>query len=399
MGDTVKPKSRQHCRRGKTPLAMFLGFIGFAVALLGPVQVQAKYASIVMDAETGKILQETNADTRNYPASLTKMMTLYLVFDALKSERLKLTDHLKVTAKATRQPSSKLGITRKSKITVKQAILALTIKSANDVAVAVAETLAKNERDFALKMTATARRLGMSSTTFRNASGLPHRGQLSTARDMAILGNSLLRDFPHFYHFFSESQFTFDGDVFKNHNKLLRNFDGADGIKTGYIRASGFNLVASVKRGNRRLIGVVFGGRTQRARDRVMTRLLDNGFETFGPVQIADGEAVSSTVADPAENTKPSGNWGIQVGAYWDKKSAQNIAKVAYGKVPELLLDGVVKVVPLRRKRGKSIYRGRILGLDKKQAYGSCRILKRNKMSCMVFLAKNSNAQIAASQK
>jgi D-alanyl-D-alanine carboxypeptidase len=352
-----------------------------------------------MDAETGKILQETNADTRNYPASLTKMMTLYLVFDALKSGRLKLIDRLKVTAKATRQPSSKLGLTRRSKITVKQAILALTIKSANDVAVAVAETLAKNERDFALKMTAMARRIGMSSTTFRNASGLPHRAQLSTARDMAILGNSLLRDFPHYYHFFSESRFTFNGKVLKNHNRLLRIFDGADGIKTGYIRASGFNLVASVKRGNRRLIGVVFGGRTQRARDRVMIRLLDNGFETFGPMQIADGEAVSATVADPAENAKPSGNWGIQVGAYWDKKSAKNIAKVAYGKVPELLLDGVVKVVPLRRKRGRSIYRGRILGLDKKQAYGSCRILKRSKMSCMVLLAKNSNAQIAASQK
>jgi D-alanyl-D-alanine carboxypeptidase len=353
-----------------------------------------------MDAETGKILQETNADTRNYPASLTKMMTLYLVFDALKSERLKLTDHIKVSAKATRQPSSKIGLKRKSNITVKQAILALTIKSANDVAVAVAETLAKNEHDFALKMTATARRIGMRSTTFRNASGLPHRAQLSTARDMAILGKALLRDFPHYYHFFSQSQFSFDGKVFKNHNRMLKNFDGADGIKTGYIRASGFNLVTSVKRGNRRLIGVVFGGRTPRARDRVMTRLLDNGFEQFGPEQIADGEAVGTTVADPAEkNAQPSGRWGIQVGAYWDVESAANIAKVAYGKVPELLLDGVVKVVPLRRKSGKFIYCGRILGLDRRQAYGSCRVLKRSKISCMVLLTKDSGAQVAASQK
>ena len=382
------------------PLALFLGFIGCALAILWPAQVQAKYASLVMDAETGKVLQETNADTRNYPASLTKMMTLYLVFDALKSERLKLTDHLKVSAKATRQPSSKLGLTRRSRITVKQAILALTIKSANDVAVAVAETLAKNERDFALKMTAMARRIGMRSTTFRNASGLPHRAQLSTARDMAILGNALLRDFPHFYHFFSERQFSFNGKVFKNRNKMLKNFDGADGIKTGYIRASGFNLVTSVKRGNRRLIGVVFGGRTPRARDRVMARLLDNGFDQFGPEQIADGEAVGTAVTDPAEkNAKPSGKWGIQVGAYWDVASAKKIAKVAYGKVPELLLDGVVKVVPLRRKSGKSIYRGRILGLDKKQAYGSCRVLKRSKMSCMVFLTKDSGAQIAARRK
>src|SRR5690606_31456741 len=157
----------------------------------------------------GEVLHEENADTLNYPASLTKMMTLYMVFDALKAKRLKLGDYLKVTDRAARQPASKLGLTPGAKITVKQGILALTIKSANDVAVAFAETMAKDEREFALKMTAKARALGMSSTTFRNASGLPHRGQLSTARDMAVLARALLNNHAGYYHYFSEPEFTY----------------------------------------------------------------------------------------------------------------------------------------------------------------------------------------------
>ncbi|MCZ6467248.1 MAG: D-alanyl-D-alanine carboxypeptidase, partial [Alphaproteobacteria bacterium] len=252
----------------------------------------AKYASVIMDAETGRVVHAVNANTRNYPASLTKMMTLYMVFAALEDGRLSMDQRLKVSARAARQPSSKLGLRKGQTITVKQAILAMVTKSANDVAATVAEALSGSERNFALTMTATARRLGMDRTIFRNASGLPHRGQQSTARDMAVLARALITDFPRHYHFFSTRTFTFGGIRHRNHNKMIATYDGADGIKTGYIRASGFNLVASAKRGDRRLIGVVFGGRSARGRDRHMATLLDKGF------RVLDGTPTETAAAD-----------------------------------------------------------------------------------------------------
>ena len=241
----------------------------------------AKYASYVVDADTGEVLAGLNEETRNYPASLTKMMTLYLMFDRLKTGKWGLNTKLKVSRRAARQPASRLGLRAGSTITVKQAVLALVTKSANDVATVVAENIAGRERSFALKMTAKARSIGMSKTTFRNASGLPHRGQLSTAKDMSILARALLRDFPEYYHYFSTSSFTFDGRRHSNHNKLLKSYPGTDGFKTGYIRASGFNLVASATRNGRRIIGVVFGGRSSSHRNRHMTTLLDKGFANW----------------------------------------------------------------------------------------------------------------------
>ncbi len=254
-------------------------FLALAAAMLTAAPAQAKYASVVIDAETGEVLHAKNSNTRNYPASLVKMMTLYMVFDALEKRKLKLNQGLRVSRRAAGMPPSKLGLRRGQTIRVKEAILALVTKSANDVAVVVAEAIGGTESQFARKMTKKARKLGMKRTTFRNASGLPNRRQLSTARDMATLARALIRDFPQYYHFFATQKFKYRGRTYRNHNKLLRTYSGADGIKTGYIRASGYNLVASSVRNGRRVIAVVFGGKTSRSRNRHTATLLDRGFK------------------------------------------------------------------------------------------------------------------------
>ncbi len=349
----------------------------------------AGYAAIVIDAKTGRVLHDVNADTLNYPASLTKMMTLYLVFDALKNGRIGLNDNLLVSARSARQPPTSLGLRKGQKITVERAMLALVTKSANDVAATIAEGLGGSQRNFALKMTATARRLGMNNTTFRNPSGLPHRGQLSTARDMATLARRLIYDFPEYYHYFSARSFSYGGVNYKNHNKLLATYDGADGIKTGYIRASGYNLVASAKHGNRRLIGVIFGGRSSRARDRLMARLLDKGFSKLGGnATTAASTPQASTSrgyarAKAPANSSANGSWAIQVGAYKQLTPAYKMAERVAGKFPSLLGNGLVKVVPLKKNNRKPLYRARIVGISRKQAYRVCSLLKRRNIDCM----------------
>ncbi len=265
--------------------ALCCALVVAAMTLFVP-QAHARYASIVIEAGTGRVIHAVNADTRKYPASLTKMMTLYMVFDALDKGKLKLGQRLQVSKRATQMPPSKLGLKRGKSITVKNAVLALVTKSANDVAVVIAEALGGTESQFARQMTDRARTLGMTRTTFRNASGLPNSRQKSTARDMSILASALLRQFPEYYHYFSTTRFSYRGRVYGNHNRLLKSYEGMDGIKTGYIRASGFNLVASAKRNGRRLIGVVFGGKSSRSRDRHMAKLLNR---SFGELAIAEG--------------------------------------------------------------------------------------------------------------
>lgn len=262
-----------NCRSALCGAALILCL---AIGLGAPAQ--AKYASIVIDADTGQVLHEVNADTRNYPASLTKMMTLYLTFEALEKGKLKIDQKLPVSRRAEGISPSKLGLKRGQSITVQEVILALVTKSANDAAVVIAEYLGGTEAKFAKIMTTKARAIGMGNTTFRNASGLPNRRQLSTARDMARLSQALLEDFPAYYSLFSTQQFSYGGRKHKNHNKLLVSYEGTDGIKTGYTRASGFNLAASVKRNNRRLIAVVFGGKSSRSRNSHIVKLLDRGF-------------------------------------------------------------------------------------------------------------------------
>lgn len=237
-----------------------------------------QYESIVVDADTGRVLHEANADIASPPASLTKMMTLYMLFDALKKGEVRMNTPMKASARAASQAPTKIGVARGKTITVDQAIDAEVTKSANDVAVIIAEHLAGTEDAFAERMTATARSMGMMQTTFKNASGLPDPGQFSSARDMAILAKHLIEDHPNYYPLFSRMEFAYGAQVIRTHNHLLENYEGADGIKTGYTVASGYNLVSSAKRGNQRIIGVVFGGATAAARDRHMVDLLDDGF-------------------------------------------------------------------------------------------------------------------------
>ncbi|MEQ8348261.1 MAG: D-alanyl-D-alanine carboxypeptidase family protein [Sneathiellaceae bacterium] len=245
--------------------------------MTAPAQAR-KYASIIVDARTGDVLHERHAADLRYPASLTKIMTLMLAFDAIKSGKLDLEQRLKVSAHAAAQPPSKLGLRAGQTITVRELILALVTKSANDAAVVLAEGLGGTESGFARKMTSRARQLGMKDTTFRNASGLPDRRQQTTARDMAKLALGMLSEHPDRYRYFSIQTFNWRGRTYKNHNHLLGRYEGTDGIKTGYIRDSGYNLVASVQRDGQRLIGVVFGGRTGASRDTHMAKLLDRGF-------------------------------------------------------------------------------------------------------------------------
>lgn len=249
-------------------------------AFFGPshAMANAKYASIVVDAESGKVLRSRNANKSLYPASLTKIMTLYMTFDALSRGQIKLKDRVRISKHAAGMVPSKLNLPIGSSIKVEDAIYALVTKSANDVAAALGEHLAGSEWAFAKKMTSKARSLGMKSTTFKNASGLPNKAQKTTARDMAILGRALIYNHPQYYHYFSTKNFKYRGGSYKNHNKLLTSYDGMDGIKTGYIHASGFNLVASAVRDNRRLVAVVFGGRSSSTRNSHMAEILDDGF-------------------------------------------------------------------------------------------------------------------------
>ncbi|HEX9570233.1 MAG TPA: D-alanyl-D-alanine carboxypeptidase family protein [Rhodospirillales bacterium] len=377
------------------------------VAALGAAHpAEAKYASLVMDADSGRVFHEINADTRNYPASLTKMMTLYLVFEALKTELWKMDTPLRVSARAAQQPSSRLGLSRGDRIRVKDAIMALVTKSANDVATVVAENMSGSETAFALKMTARARELGMSQTTFRNASGLPHRAQMSTARDMGVLARALIRDFPEYYRFFATTEFRYDGVTHTNHNKLLNTYEGVDGIKTGYINASGFNLVASARRDGHRVIAVIFGGNSPNSRNALMTRLLNLGFKAVenGPVvasaaadnpkparaqaappppeppqAVAARDAPRSDAASPPRNLR----WGVQVGVFSRHVQALEAARQAIETAPEQLSLGALKVAPLKNKNGKVLHHARIEGITKQQAYDACKSLKRRKMGCL----------------
>lgn len=237
-----------------------------------------KYASIVVDMDSARVLHERNADDPRYPASLTKVMTLYMVFDALEQGRLKTTDRLPVSRAAAKQQPSKLGLRSGSTIRVEDAIRALVTKSANDVAVVFAEALGGTEKKFAVMMTDRARELGLDNTVFMNASGLPDTRQISTARDLARLAEAMYFDHRDYYAYFSTPRFTWRKRSYQNHNTLLNRVDGVDGIKTGFTNASGYNLMASAEREGHRVIAVMLGGSTGRSRDQHVTDLLEAAF-------------------------------------------------------------------------------------------------------------------------
>jgi D-alanyl-D-alanine carboxypeptidase len=389
-------------------------FAGCALASAPAARAEVPFAQMVLDAKTGRVLHAVNPDGLVHPASLAKIMTLYLVFEAMDKGQLSPYERIRVTKNAAAQSPSKLNVPVGQTILARDAVLAVVAKSANDMAVALAERVAGGEADFARAMTDKARTLGMANTVFRNASGLPHPSQVTTARDMATLARALVRDFPHHYTVFATPEFVHAGVTHRNHNQLLGDYSGADGIKTGYIRASGYNLVASAVRDNRRVIGVVMGDRSPATRNARMSDLLDRGFETLAGVRVAAfpdaPERIRTSVAQAAAKAKQpaqvatrsssppaktlsrpqietaqasGGQWMIQVGAFHRyalaEKAAQNAAKLA----PATLVNGEIKIVPTSPKKGKPIYRARIAGLSKSEAAKACAALQAKNMACI----------------
>ena len=377
----------------------------------------AKYASFIINENTKRIYHNANADTRNYPASLTKIMTLYLVFDALKSKKISMNSKFKVSKRATRQPPSKLNLSAGSNITVKNAILALVTKSANDVATVIAENLGKSERNFARLMTRKAKKLGMTRTTFRNASGLPNRGQLSTARDMATLGIAIRKNHPKFFKLFKTKSFIYKGVKYTNHNNLLGSYSGTDGIKTGYTNASGFNLVASVERNGQRIIGVVFGGKKARSRDKHMVTLLNKYFKTSLSkplVRIAKPSELPKTrpkivVAEkniknfkiPPEiinniiQNNVEEDWFIQIGAFKNRLNAHKAARNARNIVPEQLGNLPASLSKITKSSTNNnlqyLWRVRFVELAENQARSVCAELWTSGLSCIPLPSNNNS--------
>jgi D-alanyl-D-alanine carboxypeptidase len=407
-------------------VSLVLGFGASAVLAANP-------ASIIVDAETGAVVFEQNSRGKNYPASLTKMMTLYLLFEALESKSVSLDGHFKVSAAAASQPPTNIRLRTGEKLPVETAIRALVVHSANDVAAVVAEALGGTESKFAGIMTRKAKELGMTETVFRNASGLPSSGQVTTARDMAILARALIARFPDYYHYFSTQSFTYKGRAYRSHNRVLSYYKGADGLKTGYIRASGYNLATSAKRDGRRLIAVVMGGKTAKSRDMQMVQLLDRGFKavakgtTLQSASLSDLPAPttsqqpakkkaetssnvslypippvkpnsdiqvamlppsppSSKASAPVAATGKNGAWGIQVGAFNAFELAHKAATHASKRLPNLL-TGTRLVVDETVKSNGKLYRARLLGLSKQEAQTACRELKAKKVDCLAFQA------------
>lgn len=371
--------------------------------------VAAQYASVVMDAESGNIIDSVNADVQAYPASLTKMMTLYLTFDALDAGTLKLDRLLPVSSRAAAQSPSKIGLRPGEMIRTADAINALTTKSANDVAVVLAEALGGTEYSFAAMMTAKARELGMKDTVFRNASGLPDDLQVTTALDMAILSRALIYGHQKYYHYFSTDSFQHNGRVYQSHNRLLQFYPGADGIKTGYIRASGFNLAASAVRNGRRLIAVVLGGETAGSRDRHTADLLDRGFDyavAGGPPPSSPAAMPVASVATPERTSKAAlsspaaiqtaqvedgigdldtarGSWAIQVGVFSDRGNAQRIATEAARLLPRLPDAAKPGAFSMVGRDGRTLYRARVVGVSRDTARAACAALEQHQRDCL----------------
>lgn len=387
---------------------------------------QPKYAAVVVDAKTGEVLYAKRADSPRYPASITKVMTLYLAFEALQSGRIKLSDPVEISPRAAAQSPTKLGLRPGETLTVEQAMQALAIKSANDIAVALAEKLGGSEARFAAMMTLRAQELGMRNTRFVNASGLPDSRQISTARDIAILSRAVMRDYPQYYKLFSQQSFTFRGVTMRNHNGLLGRMPGVDGLKTGYTNASGFNIAVSAVRDNRRLITVVLGAPSTAIRNNNAEDLILTGFDVMarrdrgekitvaqnlfepeprGPVvrpSIEQGDndqdglkiVLASAKPTPAasrtklvEETsalrskkKPIGKWAVQVGAFKSKSDAkEQLALVTkrFGKHFE----------PARGSIGDKVggsYRVRFTGYNEASAKDACQALKAKRLACMV---------------
>ena len=276
----------------------------WALGLATPVAAESlyavpKYAAFVINSDTGEVLYARQADAQRYPASITKVMTLYVAFEELRDGNIREGDVIRVSSFAASQPPSKLGLRPGATISVRDAMGVIATRSANDIAVALAEYISGSQDGFAARMTRTARRLGMSRTTFLNATGLPNSGHVTTARDIATLSRALIRDFPKRYPLFSQVSVDYEGQQIDNHNHLLRTMPGVDGIKTGYTNAAGFTLAASAVHDGVRLIAVVLGGPNRMMRDGNVTELLDTGFDVLTRRSRGENTTVAANFAEP----------------------------------------------------------------------------------------------------
>ena len=379
-----------------------------AVALGSTAHAQIgsdRYSSIVVDAGTGAVLEQANPDAPRHPASLAKLMTLYLVFEALRDRRISLDEMVPVSAHAASMEPSKLGLVPGTRITVEEAILSLVTKSANDAAAALGELLGGSEDRFAQMMTLRARALGMAHSTFTNASGLPDPDEWSTARDLAMLARHLLTDFPNDYAYFSTPSFRFQRRVVFNHDGMLRSYPGADGLKTGYTEASGHNLVTSAVHSGVRLIGVVMGAGSNTERNAHMTMLLNDGFEQMGvppeqrtavasrmPTLVSTAHA--ATLAEQplrmASRTKALNSaWSIQVGSFGNEKAARTAAVAA-----RRAADNGDARIESTSLRGHRIWRAQVTGLTAPEAQSACSALRRHR-PCIVL--RPDQRQLASS--
>ncbi|MGD0104621.1 MAG: D-alanyl-D-alanine carboxypeptidase family protein [Rhodopila sp.] len=372
---------RKHLLRCLLAASGLRSWLLWSLVIASPAHAQigsARYSSIVVDATSGDVLEDVNADQPRHPASLTKMMTLYLAFEALRDRRIALDLSVAVSAHAASMEPSKLGLLPGSRLTVEQAILGLVTKSANDAASALGELLGGSEDRFAQMMTLRARALGMSNSTFTNASGLPDPDQWSTARDLAILSRRLINDFPAYYPYFSTPSFAWHRQVIFNHDNMLRTYPGADGLKTGYTEASGHNLVTSALRGGVRLVGVVLGAASNGERDIHMASLLDHGFEQMDvpvfrkPVQMASrvtliASAHAAEITRPAPSHGHAANWTVQIGTYPTEAAAHSAALAARRDAEA----GEARVEPTRL-RTRTIWRAQVTGLTQSDALDAC---------------------------
>jgi D-alanyl-D-alanine carboxypeptidase len=372
------------------------GVLWLTAILLAPAPVlAAQQALIVVDAASGEVLSSSDPTALWRPASLTKLMTLYLTFEDVAAGRLKLTDILTTSAYAAAMPPSELGLSRGEKISVESAILATITRSANDAAVVLAERVGGDETSFAGRMTATGKRLGMTGSNFRNATGLPDPEQTTTAHDMAVLALALLHDFPQYYHYFSAHGMTYLGSNLPSINAILYLYPGADGLKTGFTCGSGYNLVASAQRDGKRVIGVLLGGLTSDQRFGGMRMLLDKGFAAEGaraasPLtidQMKDADMapppqqLSAEACAPGWSLQPNGEvagrlpgWGIAFGGFRQVAATHNLLQRSLKLLPAELKVGKPAVVT-RQYKGFKSYRAVVVGLTSTQASAMCHFL------------------------
>lgn len=399
-----------------------------------------RYAAIVVDAQTGEVMFARHADSRRYPASITKVMTLYLVFEAVSEGRIQLDDVIRVSPRAASQPPSKLGLAAGQTITVADAIQATALRSANDMATALAEHVAGSEARFAALMTLKAESLGMTDSRFVNANGLPDSRQITTARDITILARAVMRDYPQYYRFFGVSSWTYEGRDYRNTNGLLRSGQGYDGIKTGYTNASGYNLAASAVRSGRRLITVVLGGRSSATRNAHVEELMNTGFEiadrrahgerievaqlyfeqkgygigptpptappvvyasataqpatplaqamgdrdpdvvlTSGPAALPPSETTARLNSDTPARRAAAGTWAVQVGAFRDRSVAEGWLTEVNRRFRSTFRGSGQTV-----EEASGWYRSRFTGFTEDQARAACETLSARNVTCMV---------------